>query len=407
MKLACVIHRFGSDFAGGSEGHCRAIALRLAERHDVTVVTTCAKDHISWENAYPEGESAAGPLTVIRFPVVRMRSMHRFADISDVVFHGGASDDEEEQWFRENGPEAPALLDFLRARGRQFDGVLFWSFRYYQTYFGLPLVADRSVLVPTAEADPVIRLRASRRFFSRAPRFLFLTPEERDLVAEHSDGPLGPSAIIGSGLEPAAPAAGSAQTLESLGIRRPFVLYLGRIDPNKGCETLVRHFVRYADDAKRDVQLVMAGPVNMPLPEHPLVKTLGFVGETVREALLSTAAVLVVPSLFESLSLALLEGWNYGVPSLVNARCAVLKGQSVRANGGLYYGNYGEFARELSFLLDRQELARELGRQGRAYVDREYRWPAVMEKVERFLDATLVNAAAAGFGTSRGSRAAR
>jgi len=407
MKLACVIHRFGTDFAGGSEGHCRGIALRLAERHDVTIVTTCAKDHISWQNEYPEGESMAGPLTVIRFPVVRMRSMHRFADISDVVFQGGAADDEEEQWFRENGPEAPALLDFLRERGGRFDRVLFWSFRYYQTFFGLPLVADRSVLVPTAEADPVVRMRASRRFFPRAAAFLFLTPEEQELVTEQSDGPLGPSAIIGSGLEPAAPAGGAPDRLVALGVRTPFVLYLGRIDPNKGCETLVRHFLRYSGDAQRDVQLVMAGPVNMPLPEHPLVKALGFVDEGIREALLSTASVLVVPSLFESLSLALLEGWNYGVPALVNARCAVLKGQSVRANGGLYYSNYDEFARELSFLLDHDALARELGRQGRAYVDREYRWPHVMDKVERFLEATGVSATAAGSGASRGSRAAR
>ena len=57
MKLACVVHRFGADIAGGSEGHCRLIAEHLAERHDVTVVTTTAHDHISWANHYPPGES--------------------------------------------------------------------------------------------------------------------------------------------------------------------------------------------------------------------------------------------------------------------------------------------------------------------------------------------------------------
>ena len=29
MKLACVVHRFGADIAGGSEGHCRLIAEHL------------------------------------------------------------------------------------------------------------------------------------------------------------------------------------------------------------------------------------------------------------------------------------------------------------------------------------------------------------------------------------------
>ena len=54
----------------------------------------------------------------------------------------------EEDWFRANGPDAPALLDHLRAHGRDYDLVLFWAFRYAPTYFGLPLVADRAILVP-------------------------------------------------------------------------------------------------------------------------------------------------------------------------------------------------------------------------------------------------------------------
>jgi glycosyltransferase involved in cell wall biosynthesis len=385
MKLAAVIHRFGTDFAGGSEGHCRAIMTRLAAHHDVTIVTTCAKDHITWQNAYAEGASKIGPLGVVRFPVVRTRSMHRFADISEVVFGGAASDAEEERWFTENGPEAPALLEFLRNHGAEFDLVLFWSFRYYQTFFGLPLVAVRSVLVPTAEEDPVIRMRAVTRFFPLPAAYLFLTPEERDLVASRCPGPLAPYEIIGSGLDPVAEEAGGHTRLASYGVRTPFVLYLGRIDPNKGCETLLRHFLRYVDETGRNVQLVMAGPANMPIPAHPLVLPLGFVNDRVREALLSQASVLVVPSPFESLSLALLEAWNHGVPALVNGRCAVLKGQSIRADAGLYYLNFDEFSRELSFLLDNPDKSARLGEQGRAYVAREYRWPHVMEKIEAFL----------------------
>jgi glycosyltransferase involved in cell wall biosynthesis len=384
MKLAAVVHRYGADFAGGSEGHCRAVMTRLAAHHDVTIVTTCAKDHITWENAYPEGESNLGPVKVVRFPVVRTRSMHRFADISEAVFGGGAGDADEENWFRENGPEATGLLEYLKANGDRFDLILFWSFRYYQTFFGLPLVAGKSILVPTAEEDPVIRMRAVTRLFPLPAGYVFLTPEERDLVASRCPAPLALSEIIGSGLDPVASGAGTS-LLAPLGIRTPFILYLGRVDPNKGCETLIRHFTRYASETGRRVQLVMAGPANMPIPSHPLVVQLGFVQDEVREALLSNASLVVVPSPFESLSLALLEGWNHGVPALVNGRCAVLKGQTLRADGGLYYQNFDEFARELSHLLDHPDQARRLGAQGRAYVDREYRWPHVMEKIERLL----------------------
>ena len=385
MNLACVIHRFGADIAGGSEGHCRLIAERLAANHHVTIVTTCAQDHITWRNHYPPGESRLGPLRVLRFPVARERHLHRFIDLSDLVFADRATPEEQEQWFRENGPEAPELLEHLRRDGFEYDRVLFWSYRYYHAYFGLPLVADRAVLVPTAEEDPLIHVDVLGRFFGLPKGFLFLTPEEEALVGTRA--PAGtPSAIIGCGLDPAAGGADAAR-LDALQIADPFVLYLGRIDPNKGCGTLVRHFLRYADLGRR-VQLVMAGPASMPIAEHPSIRPLGFVDEGVREALLTHARALIMPSPFESLSMVLLEAWNHGLPALVNARCKVLRGQVQRADGGLYYGNTVEFIAALDYLLDHPDAARRLGEQGLAYVEREYRWPVVMGKIEGLLHQT-------------------
>src|SRR4029077_12017195 len=126
------------------------------------------------------------------------RDLHRFRDISDRVFSGRATAEEEEQWFRENGPQAPALLEFLERHGREFDLVLFWSYRYYDAYFGVRLVADRAVLVPTAEEDPLIHIAALAPFF-RLPRgYLFLTPEEEALVGDRVPAAT-PRQIIGCG----------------------------------------------------------------------------------------------------------------------------------------------------------------------------------------------------------------
>jgi len=384
LKLACVIHRFGAEIAGGSEGHCRGVAERLAEHHDVTILTTCARNHITWQNEYPAGSSKVGRLPVRRFPVARTRSMHQFTEVSELVFSGAASEAEQERWFRENGPETPELLEFLERHGAEYDWILFWSFRYYQTFFGLPLVADRAVLVPTAEEDPLIRgAGILGRFFALPAGFVFLTPEEQTLVAARAPSPMAPSCVIGSGFEPVRHP--STALPAGLGIPTPFVLYLGRIDPNKGCETLLRHFMKHQATPTRAVSLVLAGPANMPIPIHPSVRSLGFVDEAVREALLSNASLLIVPSRYESLSIVLLEAWNHGVPALVNGRCSVLKGQAIRANGALYYENFDEFARGLDFLLDHPDLARQLGQQGLAYVDSQYRWPLVMETLERFL----------------------
>lgn len=384
MKLACVVQRYGTDIAGGSEAHCRGIAEHLAARHDVTVLTTTAFDHVTWRNAYPSGVSRMGPVSVRRFRVRRRRSLHRFAEISDVVFGGGASDAEQEAWFRENGPDVPDLLDYLDREGDRYDQVLFWAFRYSSTFFGVPRVPGRAVLVPTAEDDSVIRFGILERFLAHPAGFVFLTPEERALVERAAGKALAPACVIGSGVDPVGPRPPSG-ALAALGVHPPFVLYLGRIDPNKGCEGLVRDFVRYWSGRGTDVPLVLAGPANMPIPDYPAIRMAGFVNGEARDALLAHAAVLVVPSLYESLSMVLLEAWNHGVPALVNGSCAVLRGQVLRANGGLYYRNHDEFARALEYLLEHGTDAARLGAQGRAYIDREYRWPHVMHTLETFL----------------------
>jgi glycosyltransferase involved in cell wall biosynthesis len=238
--------------------------------------------------------------------------------------------------------------------------------------------------VPTAEADPVIWLRSLPGFFTLPRGYVFLTPEEEELVRGRAGGTLPPSCVIGSGLDPA-PARAARADLTSLGIHGPFVLYLGRVDPNKGCETLLRYFQDFVTREGARVQLVLAGPVFMPVPSHPAILSLGFVDEDARATLLDSALALLVPSPYESLCIALLEGWNHGLPALVNGHCKVLTGQAQRANGGLFYGNSTEFVTALRALLDAPEMARQIGRQGLEYVDRLYRWPTVMQTLETFL----------------------
>lgn len=390
MKLACVVHRYGPQVTGGSEAHCRAIALRLAAHHDVEVLTSCATDYVTWRNALPAGESIDGPgpsggsLRVRRFKVARPRHLNRFREISELVFAGRASAGEQDRWFRENGPDMPALLDHLAAHGHQYDRVLFWAFRYAPAWFGVPLVADRAVLVPTAEDDDLIRAAdVLGPFFARPRSYLFLTPEERDLVAARCRGPLPPAAIVGAGLDPTS----AAPTPDGLvPVQPPFVLYLGRVERNKGCETLLTHYRAYQAVVRDPVPLVLAGPVHMPIPDDiPRLHVLGFVSDAVRNALLHHARALVMPSPYESLNIAVLEAWNAGTPVLVNGRCRPLRGQTRRADGGLIYERQDDFIEALRYLVTHEHEARRFGAQGRAYVDREYRWPTVIAKIDALL----------------------
>lgn len=385
MKLAFVVQRYGADIAGGSESLCRQYAERLAPHHEVTVLTSCARDYITWSNEFPPGITHERGVAVHRFPAVRERNPGRFRDLSAQVFRAlHASDDLEEAWFRENGPEVPALVDYLRAHGGEYDRILFFTFRYYPTYFGLPAVADRAILVPTAEEDPAIQLGVLKAFFALPAGYIFMTPEERALVTTSAGGRIAPDAVIGIGIDPPPPVP-PRSVLDALGIPDRFILCLGRVDKNKGAHTLAQFFVEHLAGGGESTTLVFAGPATIPLPAHDRIRALGFVSQDVRDALLAHAALLVVPSPFESLSIALLEGWNRGLAALVNGHCGVLAGQVDRAGGGLAYRSPLEFSESLNYLLTHPAEAGILGAGGRAYVDREYRWPVVMERVESLL----------------------
>src|SRR5262245_65727310 len=133
--------------------HCRQLAERLSSRHDISVLTTCARDYVTWENAYPPGTSMENGVRVQRFPVARTRNLKTFADLSDEVFDDlGSTPEREVEWFRANGPDAPALLAHLRTHAGEYELLTFWASRYATTSLALPSVSGRALLVQTAEA---------------------------------------------------------------------------------------------------------------------------------------------------------------------------------------------------------------------------------------------------------------
>jgi glycosyltransferase involved in cell wall biosynthesis len=384
LNLCFVIQRYGLEVAGGSELHCRWLAGRLAARHHVQVVTTCALDYLEWRNHYPPGDGVVDGVPVRRFPVRRTRSERRFALVSDLVFHEQHTLAEERLWVEENGPFAPELVGALPGM-RNVDLFVFYSYRYYHTFFGLPKVAARAVLVPTAEEDPAIELPVFADLF-RAPRgIVYLTPEERSLVQGVSGNESVPSVVVGSGIN--VPAGWEAVDARArFGLHERYLLYVGRIDRNKGVDRLFADYRRLRDEWPDAPPLVLVGRPALEIPDHPAIRHLGFVSEEEKFALLAACDALLMPSRYESLSVIVLEAWAMGRPVLVNSACRVLEGQCVRSGGGLFYRGYAEFASALHRLGADERLRNALGAAGRAYVRREYDWDVVEARTNRFLE---------------------
>ena len=57
MKLAFIVQRYGTGFSVAPSLR-RLIAERLAPEARVEVLTTCARDYVTWKNEYPEGPIA-------------------------------------------------------------------------------------------------------------------------------------------------------------------------------------------------------------------------------------------------------------------------------------------------------------------------------------------------------------
>ncbi|HLL55127.1 MAG TPA: glycosyltransferase family 4 protein, partial [Myxococcaceae bacterium] len=180
-RVAFVVQRYG-EVSGGSELLTRQLAQHLVEHWDITVLTTCAKNHLTWENEFPEGPDRDGRVKVLRFPNTRVRRIHEFNALSDRVLNRPNDRLTEEHWVAEQGPLTPGLLRHLAESASDYDGFVFFTYLYATTAWGLPMVADRALLVSTAHDEAPIRLDLYAEVFERPRGLVCLTPEELAFV---------------------------------------------------------------------------------------------------------------------------------------------------------------------------------------------------------------------------------
>jgi glycosyltransferase involved in cell wall biosynthesis len=413
MKIAFVVQRYGTEILGGSEYHCRLIAERLAPRHQVEVLTTCAQDYITWANEYPEGSDRVRGVTVRRFANAQTRDIHAFNRYSEWIFNHSHSREDEMSWLKQQGPWCPALLEYLERHHTQYDILIFFTYLYAPTVLGLQVAPQKSILVPTAHDEPAIHLDIYREMFSLPAGIAYNTEVERRFLTTHFSTRAVEEETVGCGVdlphaqqyprdrqsgEPPEEHDTDSPTFRPHLAQRgtifrrrhrlhgPIALYGGRIDAGKGCEELIEYFSAYVKESG-DASLVLMGVKLMPLPEEPFIRFAGRLSEQERTLALEAATVVVVPSPYESLSLLALESFAVGTPILANARSEVLVDHCQKSNAGLYYADRYEFNECLRLLVADQRLRAAMGANGRDYVRQNYRWDVIIGKYEKMFAA--------------------
>ncbi len=390
MKAAIVVQRYGLEVNGGAEYHCRLLAEHLSKYFEVSVLTTCALDYMEWRNHYPTGLSEVNGIPVHRFEVEKPRNVEEFNRFSEQVLLKPHSDAEELHWMDLQGPYCPSLLDHIRHNVDTYDFFVFFTYLYYTTFHGLPLVADKSLLVPTAHDELPVRLRIFRKVFTSPRTIVYNTRAERDFVHSLFQNRNVPHAVVGTGVE--IPQGMNYEGFSGqCDIDHESILYVGRIDESKGCGELFEYFSRYKSQRQTGLKLVLAGKPVMVVPRHPDIISIGFVSEVEKFSALAKAKVVVLPSPYESLSMVNLEAWMLEKPVLSNGRSRALRDNCVFSNGGLYYTSYEEFQACLDYLLHNPSDRAKMGSNGHAYVEANYSWPAIEKKYLKIIDECIVH----------------
>jgi glycosyltransferase involved in cell wall biosynthesis len=200
--------------------------------------------------------------------------------------------------------------------------------------------------------------------------------------------------VIGAGVDPVSD-ADPTRFRRQHGIEGPYLLYVGRVDVEKGCRGLVEAFLAWRERAPEPVTLVLMGTLALKLPRHPALRVLGFRPEAEKQDALAGATALVMPSPHESFSFVVLEAWSQGTPVLATARSPVLRGHVTRSGAGLLFDQApDDLGTAVSSLLADAALGKTLGERGRAYVEAQYRWPRITAQYLDFLARVFSNAPA-------------
>lgn len=386
-RLAVVPARYGDGVVGGAEIALAEMGRGLALRGwDIEVLTTCARNHYTWENVFPPGVTQDGELTVRRFPAVVDTPGRDRARLEARIQAGEELTAAEQQRWMNDGMRVPALYHHLAEHADRYRAVVFAPYPFWPTYACSLAAPERSVVMPCLHDEPYARLPLFRPVMQGVAGLLFLTEPEREL-ARRLAAPLAPEACVGSGV--AVPQSYDPDGFRARhGLTRPYLLYAGRREGGKGWERLLDGFVAATAGSSLPFDLVTMGVGDVDAPPHMAARVvdLGFLENAERDDAFAAAAAYLQPSRVESFSRTAMEAWLAGTPVIANGASEVMRWHVQRSGAGLVYDDDVELEECLAFVAAAPCAARDIGAHGRRYVLENYTWDRVLDRVEHALD---------------------
>jgi glycosyltransferase involved in cell wall biosynthesis len=416
VKFAFVTPRYGADIGSGVEHACRLIAEHVCERHDVDVLTTCARDQRTWKNEYSEGADRVRGVLVRRFGVSQVPDHIGFDTLSQRLQTSPRSRADELEWVRLHGPWSPGLIEYIKRANRSYDVLVFFGLWHPLTVHGVEVAPDRSILFPHLQLQPALRFALWSDVVRSIRGLGFFSESERRLLHSYVGVRHHCEEVVGIGVEPPPQQSyprhqqdpndtiadeddvatedevEAAEYLDGRGIpfkRRHrlygrFALYGGRVESDNGCEEMLEYFDSYAS-SDDDATLVLMGLKMMKVPDARYLRLAGVIPDRDRMTAYEAADVTIAPASDDLLAQPLLESLAVGTPVLACARNRAAVEHCRRAGAGLYYANREEFVGALSLLTRNSSLREKLGANGRAYIRSHHRWDGVLGRFDRLI----------------------
>jgi glycosyltransferase involved in cell wall biosynthesis len=394
-KVAIVVQRCYESVVGGSESHAWQYANLLKKYYDIDILTTTAIDIKNWDNILNEGNEFKDGICIRRFNVTQGRTIywHKLHEILLKEINPikakkcGKSDKHlliewttglQEEFIRKQGPYSANLIKFLKERSGDYIAVIFFTYLYPTTYFGTFYVPKyKSFLVPTLHDEPPAYLCVYKYMMHRVRKLFWNTEAEREF-GNALYGKL-QGRIVGMAIE--------TKKYAPAKMNYPYLLYCGRIDKHKGCDQLIKYFLKYKKSCPSELRLILTGKDEIGVTPDSNIDYKGCVSEKEKFKLMAGASVLVAPSPYESLSVVTLEAMAQSTSVVVNGVCKVLVEHVEKSKGGMIYRDYSSFVNAINSLLRNKEKCVKMGEKARSYVKSKYSFKRIeqilIEEIEK------------------------